>query len=162
MRLTTLALALLTGLAAAGAAAQDGAQDDGRAGYYYPPVTSSEVFERTLAPTPDANRAVRIGFVTQVTQQQLQSPATPRYVMFAKGGDADEMIVVALDDEVFASLFRARAVMAQLSAPARQTAFFVEKRMADVATFYDMLKIMGFTSLTLSDGVSWTHQVAFR
>lgn len=135
---------------------------DERTGYYYPPISSTEVFERTLAATPEANRAVRIGFVTQVTQQQLKVPATPRYVMFAKGAEAEEMIIVALDDEVFASLFRARAVMAQLSAPARQTAFFVEKQLADVATFYDMLKIMGFKSLTLSDGVRWTHQVTFR
>lgn len=135
---------------------------DERAGYYYPPITSTEVFERTLAATPDANRAVRIGFVTQVTQQQLQAPSTPRYVMFAKGGEAEEMIIMALDDQVFASLFRARAIMAQLSAPARQTAFFVEKHLDDVATFYDMLKIMGFKTLTLSDGVRWTHQVTFR
>lgn len=135
---------------------------DEREGYYYPPITSAEVFERTLAATPDANRAVRIGFVTQVTQQQLQAPSTPRYVMFAKGGEAEEMIIMALDDQVFASLFRARAIMAQLSAPARQTAFFVEKKLVDVATFYDMLKIMGFKTLTLSDGLRWTHQVTFR
>jgi len=133
-----------------------------RVGYYYPPITSTEVFERTLAPTPDASRAVRIGFVTQVTQQQLQAPSAPRYVMFAKGAEAEEVIIVALDDQVFASLFRARAIMAQLSSPARQTAFFVEKQLADVATFYDMLKIMGFVSLTLSDGVRWTHRVTFR
>ena len=161
MRAPTLAFALLA-LAAAfasPAAAQDG---DERAGYYYPLTTSTEVFSRTLAPTPDANRAVRIGFVTQVTQQQLQAPATPRYVMFAKGGDADEMIIIALDDQLFASLFRARAVMAQLSAPARQTAFFIEKQLAEIATFYDMLKIMGFKSLTLSDGISWTHRVEFH
>lgn len=145
-------LALCAGVAAA----------EERTGYYYPPITSSEVFERTLAATPDANRAVRIGFVTQVTQQQLQAPATPRYVMFAKGAEAEEMIIVALDDDVFATLFRARAVMAQLSAPARQTAFFIENKLADVATFYDMLKIMGFKNLTLSDGVRWTHQVTFR
>ncbi len=158
MRLPTLAFALFACATAFGALAQE----DTRAGYYYPPVTSEEMFERTLAATPAANRAVRIGFVTQVTQQQLQAPFPPRYVIFAKGGDATEMIVVALDDQVFATLFRARAIMAQLSAPARQTAFFVEQNLADVATFYDMLKIMGFKSLTLSDGVTWTHQVTFR
>jgi len=156
MRATPFLAFAMLACAAIGAAAQD------REGYYYPPITSTEMFERTLAPTPDASRAVRIGFVTQVTQQQLQAPATPRYVMFAKGAEAEEMIIVALDDHVFATLFRARAIMAQLSAPARQTAFFVEKQLADVATFYDMLKIMGFKTLTLSDGARWTHQVTFR
>lgn len=162
MRLHTLAFALFACAAASVAASVATANDDARAGYYYPPVTSVETFERTLAATPAANRAVRIGFVTQVTQQQLQAPSTPRYVIFAKGGEATEIIVVALDDQVFATLFRARAIMAQLSAPARQTAFFVEQNLADVATFYDMLKIMGFESLTLSDGVTWTHQVTFK
>lgn len=152
---TTIAFCIFAFLGSVAAAEE-------RVGYYYPPITSTEIFERTLAATPDADRAVRIGFVTQVTQQQLQAPATPRYVMFAKGAEAEEMIIVALDDHVFASLFRARAIMAQLSAPARQTAFFIEKQLADVATFYDMLKIMGFKTLTLSDGVRWTHQVTFR
>ena len=145
---------------ALGMAAAAGAQD--RAEYYYPPITSSETFDRTLAAAPAAERAVRVAFVTQVTRQQLTAPHPPRYAMFAKGARATELVIVALDDEVFSTLYRARAVMAQLSAPARTTDFFVQQELSDVATFYDMLKIMGFEELILSDGRHWSHRVAFR
>jgi hypothetical protein len=152
--LAALALSLVLPTATA-------ARAEGQEGYYYPPVTSTETFERTLAETPGADRATRIGFVTQVTAQQLQSPTPPRYAIFAKGAEAEEMIIVALEDGVFDTLFRARAVMAQLSAPARTTEFFVEQNLAAQATYYDMIKIMGFKSLTLSDGKTWSHRVDF-
>ena len=130
-------------------------------GYYYPPITSSESFARTLAEAPPAGREERIAFVTQFTREQLGLGYAPRFALLAKGGEAEELIIVALDDEVFRTLHRARAVMAQLSAPARMTEFFARNRVADVATFYDMLKLMGFRNLTLSDGVAWSHRVAF-
>lgn len=155
-RLLMLALVALGSLVAVSAPAEE------RADYYYPPVTSTEIFDRVLTPTPPADRNVRIGFVTQVTQQQLQAPFPARYTLFAKGSDAQELIIMALDDEVFRTLFRARGVMAQLTAPTRTTQFFVENNLSAVATFYDMLKIMGFKLLTLTDGVSWSHQVEFH
>lgn len=152
-RIFAAALALGIGVAAE-------AQE--RAEYYYPPITSSEVFDRTLAATPKADRAVRVAFVTQVTRQQLTAPHPPRYAIFAKGARATELAIVALDDGIFSTIYRARAVMAQLSAPARTTDFFVQQQLSDVATFYDMLKIMGFEELVLSDGRNWSHRVEFR
>ncbi|SDZ76271.1 hypothetical protein [Rubrimonas cliftonensis] len=153
MRLISLMFAALIAVAA---------HADDEEGYYYPPVTTSEVFERTLAEAPAADRAVRIGFVTQVTRQQLEHPTPPRFAVFAKGEQAQEMIVIALDRDVFSTLYRARAVMAQLSAPARTTEFFVRNAVSDRATFYDMVKLMGFATLTLSDGETWSHRVTFR
>ena len=152
--------ALALALALAAPAASEAADDE--EGYYYPPVGSEEVFDRALAEAPRASRAVRVGFVTQVTKQQFEQAYPPRFALFAKGSEAHELIVVALDDEVFATLQRARAVMAQLSASARSTQFFVENDLAAVATFYDMLKILGFQTLTISDGRGWSHRVLFR
>jgi hypothetical protein len=156
MRRAVLAAAMALG----GFCAQ--AQAPEREGYYYPPIGSTEVFARALAESVEGDRLTRIGFVTQFTTQQLAAPYPPRFALFAKGADADEMIIVALDDEIFVTLQRARGVMAQLSAPARATEFFARRRQSDQATFYDMLKVMGFASLTISDGRSWSHQVLFR
>lgn len=151
-----LALALSSLMAASAAA-----QDDSRAAYYYPPITSSETFDRVLAPPPPAGRDDRLGFLTHLTQLQAQLPYAPRYVIFAKGAQATEAIAVALDEDVFATLYRARAVMAQLSAPARETAFFRDAGIGAQATFYDLLRAMGFTSLTITDGRAWSHRVEF-
>jgi hypothetical protein len=157
MTRAALAYALSLCLLAAAVPASDDEE-----GYYYPPVGSSEVFDRTLAETPPAGPGVRVEFVTAVTRQQFEQAYSPRFALVIKGGAKDELIIVALDDSIFSTLFRARAVMAQLSASARTTEFFVKNRLSEVATFYDMLKIMGFRTLTLSDGESWSHRVEFR
>jgi hypothetical protein len=132
-------------------------------GYYYPEVGSEEVFERDIAGTPaSADRAVRVAFITQVTKAQLAAPESPRFAIFAKGGEAEHMIIVALDDEVFRTLYRARAVLAQLTANARGTEFFVQNEIASRATWFDLAKMLGFEDLVVSDGATWSHRVAFE
>ena len=105
---------------------------------------------------------MRIGFVNTVTKAQLEAPETPRFVMFAKGADARRLIMVALDDEVFKTLYRARAVMAQFTANLRGTEFFEQQGLTTAGTFYDMLQILDFESLTISDGETWSHRVYFK
>jgi hypothetical protein len=135
---------------------------DKQEGYYYPPVTSEEEFTRAIITAPPSNRNVRIGFVTTVTKAQLEAPETPRFVMFAKGENSRRLIMVALDDEVFKTLFRARAVMAQFTSNLRNTEFFLQQGLSTAGTFYDMLQILDFESLTISDGETWSHRVYFK
>lgn len=135
---------------------------DKQEGYYYPPVTSEEEFDRAIITAPPSNRNVRIGFVNTVTKAQLEAPETPRFVIFAKGGDGRRLIMVALDDEIFKTLFRARAVMAQMTANLRGTEFFVQQGLSTAGTFYDMLQILDFESLTISDGETWSHRIYFK
>lgn len=136
--------------------------EDRRVGYYYPPITSEEVFDRTLASAPKAIGSVRTAFITEVTKNQLKSPSKPRISIFAKGSKKQHLIVVALDDEVFDTLFRARAVMAQLTSHARTTPFFKKNGIQFDATWYDLAKILGFEDIVLSDGKTWSHKVAIK
>ena len=137
------------------------AAQDRHEGYYYPPVTSTEVFDRVIRETDRASKVARIDFVQSLTQSQLSAPEAPQFIFFAKGEDARDLIVVALNDDVFASLYRARAVMAQVTVNVRQGSFFVEQNLQFVATFYDLLQILEFDTLVLSDGTSWAHKVTF-
>jgi hypothetical protein len=148
----TFAVALLVSAAMAGE----------RENYYYPPVTSEEVFARTLTGVPPAGRAVRVGFTTQITTAQLRAPESPRFVVFAKGDEARHMIIVALDDQVFKTLFRARAVLAQLTSNLRGTPFFIENGFEARATWFDLARLLGFEDMVISDGVTWSHRVAFE
>lgn len=132
-------------------------------GYYYPSVGSEEVFARTLVRSDiQVSRAMRAGFVTQITKAQLAAADAPRFAVFAKGSEAEHMIVVALDDEVFRTIFRARAVLAQLTANARGTDFFINNGIETTATWFDLAKLLGFEDLVISDGASWSHRVIFR
>ncbi len=133
----------------------------GRDSYYYPPVNSEEVFARKIAAAPLTDRTVRVGFTTQITKAQLAAAESPRFVIFAKGDEAQHMIIVALDDEVFKTIYRARAVLAQLTSNARGAELFVNK-IRDDATWFDLIKLLRFEDLVISDGATWSHRVIFE
>lgn len=138
------------------------AADDRREGYYYPAVTSEEVFDRTIGTAPKAVPAIRTAFITQITKGQLASPTKPRIAIFSKGSEAQHMIVVALDDDVFSTLFRARAIMAQLTSNSRATPFFKKNGIQFNGTWFDLAKLLGFEDIVLTDGKSWSHIVIIQ
>ncbi|MEM8655224.1 MAG: hypothetical protein AAGF36_10800 [Pseudomonadota bacterium] len=130
-------------------------------GYYYPEVSSTEDFTRVIREAPDSSKGVRVEFVTNLTVAQLAAPESPRFVFFAKGSDAKHLNVIALDDDVFSTLFRARAVLAQMTSNMRNNDFFRTQELQFVATFFDLLQLMEFDTLVISDGETWSHQVNF-
>ena len=130
-------------------------------GYYYPEVTSTEEFTRVIRQAPPSSKDVRVGFVTSLTVAQLAAPESPRFVFFAKGADAKHLNVIALDDDVFSTLYRARAVLAQMTSNLRNNEFFRQQNLESVVTFYDFLRFMDFETLVISDGETWAHQVNF-
>lgn len=138
------------------------AAEDERAGYYYPPVGSDEVFEREIGQGPPTDRAVRVAFINEVTRAQTEEPSKPRIAIFAKGAEAQHMIVTALDDEVFRTLFRARAVLAQMTAAARRTEFFVDAGINLHATWFDLAKLLGFEDIVITDGATWSHRIVLK
>lgn len=133
--------------------------DQRHEGYYYPEITSREIYAARAAAMPDATRSTRVAFVTALTQQQLGKPYTPPFAVFAKGERAEKMIVVSLGDHGFRSIYQARGLLAQLTAVARTTPLLREMRVDEVFTFFDLLKLMGFEQLTVSDGETFAHQV---
>ena len=159
--MTRILLAAVIAVSLAAASLGGAASAAGRDSYYYPPVESEEVFARDLAVAPPAGRNVRVGFTTQITKAQLAAPESPRFVIFAKGDEAQHMIIIALDDQVFKTIYRARAVLAQLTANVRGAEFFVNKIRYD-ATWFDLAKMLRFEDLVISDGETWSHRVIFE
>ncbi len=129
------------------------------AGYYYPPPQSSEIYKARAETAPGVGRVTRLGFVTGITKQQIEASYAPRYAVFAKGDGGQKMIVVALDSEIMDTLFRGRAVLAQLTAQARLSPLFSQLGVQDHFTFFDLAKLLGFELITISDGATWTHQI---
>jgi hypothetical protein len=130
-------------------------------GYYYPEVTSEESFDRVVRSADGAGKTVRIDFVNMLTTAQLDAPESPRFVFYAKGEGAETLILTALDDAVFSTLYRARAILAQLTVSVRQGGFFQAEDLQYVATFYDLLQLLQFEELVITDGETWTHRVDF-
>jgi hypothetical protein len=158
-----LMAAMMAGLSAA-ARADDAtkASDDSHVDYYYPTPDSSEIYYARVQTLMESDRSRRIGFVTGLTKQLLAQRYDPGYAIFAKGDDADKLIIVALESGRFDTIYRARALLANLTAVARLTPFFQQYTLADQATFLDLMKLLGFTQVTISDGAKFAHQIEIR
>jgi hypothetical protein len=135
------------------------AAEDRHAGYYYPEAMTREVYEARVQTFPQADRKRRVAFVTGFTAQMRNRPHAPTWAMFAKGAGAEKLIIVALQDGPLDTLFRARAVLAGMTATARLLPIFNELGGQDVLTFFDLAKMLGFTQITVSDGRHFSHQV---
>ncbi len=153
--------ALLLGMPLADANSQE-ISDDRHAGYYYPEPQTTEIYTARVVTLPESDRVRRLGFVTGLTQQLLSTPYSPEYAVFAKGSEAEKMIIVALEEGKYDTLYRMRALMAVMTAQSRMSTFFQENTLAAHATFYDLLKMLGFTQLTITDGDSFAHQVTIE
>jgi hypothetical protein len=156
-----VAVALLL-VAPLGVAMAQEVSDDRHAGYYYPEPQTTETYTARVVTLPDSDRVRRIGFVTGLTQQLLTAPYPPEYAVFAKGSEAEKMIIVALVDGRYDTLYRMRALMAMMTAQSRLSPFFQQNTLAEHATFYDLLKMLGFKQLTITDGDQVAHQVTIE
>ncbi len=152
-RVLLIALAMAMSLGGAAHAAER------HVGYYYPEPQTSEIYKARAQVLPDAKRALRIGFVTGLANQLLGQSYAPTQAIFAKGTDAEKMIIVAFQDGQIDTIYRARALFANLTAVARVMPLFQEYGVQDWFTFFDLAKMLGFQQITISDGRDFAHRV---
>ena len=152
---------VLTCLLLAACAAPAAGAEERHVGYYYPELTSQEVYQSRARMAREAGRNERIGFTVATINRMLSRPYPPPYIIFAKGEDAEKLIIVALDERM-ATLYRARAVLAQLTAEARATDLFRNLAVDDYYTFFDLARLLGFQEITVSDGLEWAHRIELR
>jgi hypothetical protein len=148
--------------ATAPAAAPKAAGDDRYIGYYYPKPTATETFESSMQTIAGAERAQRVQFVTVVSQGTIQSAYRVPYAVFAKGEKADRLIIVGMQQGELNTIYRMRALLANMTTMSRLSPFFQERTVAEDATFFDLLKLLGFRELTITDGEKTTLQVTIK
>ena len=147
---------------AAPAAAKAAPAEERYVGYYYPKPTSTETYTSQLQTIAGVDRAQRIQFVTVVSQGTLQSTYRVPYAVFAKGEKGDHLIIVGLSSGELNTIYRIRALLANMTTMSRTSPFFQEHTVAEDATFFDLLKLLGFHDVTVTDGDKLTHQVTIK
>ena len=145
-----------------GSAASNGSAEDRHVGYYYPPPGSQETYTARSRTLEEANRSLRLGFVTGVAQQLQSRPYPPTAAMFAKGAEAEKLIIVALEDGRIDTIYRARALFANLTAVSRTTPMFQDFGVEELFTFFDFAKMLGFAQITITNGRDFAHQVVLE
>ena len=160
MRQTVKLGFLAIGLLALAVSSTEAAENDDRhAGYYYPEPESIEVYRARSRPLDDASRRHRIGFVVSVVNDALARPYPPPVSVFAKGNEAEKLIIVSNVDGRLDTLYRVRAYLATLTSSARVTPIFRQLKVEDRFTFLDLAKMLGFEQVTISDGRNFAHQI---
>ena len=66
------------------------------------------------------------------------------------------MIIVGMGAWI-GSIYQARALLAMMTAQARQTPIFREYKVQTVFTFFDLANMLGFERITVTDGKSFAH-----
>lgn len=142
--------------------AQSRRQADHHVGYYYPRPRSRETYHARSRVQADATRGSRLAFVTALTSQMLTNPYPPPFAIFAKGDKANKLIIVGLSRNSFNTLYRMRGLLAILTASARLTPLFREYEVQTFFTFFDLVRMLGFKQITVTDGDKFAHQILLR
>ncbi len=132
---------------------------DSHAGYYYPEAQTTETYISPLSTIASVSKRSRVGFTVGLNAKQLKRSYPPGYHLFAKGGQAQKLIIIATEEGRYNTLYRLRALMASLTATARKSPLFTETDSPEELNFLDLCKLAGFTQVTISNGKDVTHQI---
>ena len=156
-----LAAVLLMGVVSVSATADENGQDR-HVGYYYPEPAYKEEYQARANMLPDMDKGRRIDFVVSIVSGMHNRPYPPPYAIFAKGGEAEKMIIVANQAGTLDTLYRAKALLATMTGIARGMPIFREQHVESILTFLDLLKMLGFDRVTVSDGDTFAHQIDIK
>jgi hypothetical protein len=134
-------------------------EQSGHEGYYYPKPQTLEHYVSSAITLGDSDKVRRQGFVIGMTKQLLDGKYAPGFAIFAKGAQSEKLIIVGMVDGQLNTVYRARALLAELTAVARSTPFFQQNTQPEQSTFFDFMKLLGFHQITITDGRAFAHQV---
>ena len=133
--------------------------EDRHAGYYYPQPEIIEEYEARAPHLPESDRGRRLTFVSGIIRQIADEPYPPTYAIFAKGAEAEKLIIVGVRDGFYDTLYRTRALLAALTSLSRGTPLFQELDPEQHYTFFDLCYMLGFQQLTITNGREFAHQI---
>jgi hypothetical protein len=133
--------------------------EDSHVGHYYPQPEIIEVYEARAPVLTESDRGKRLTFVSGIIRQIADEPYPPTYAIFAKGENAEKLIIVGVRDGFYDTLYRTRALLAALTSLSRATPLFRELDPEQRYTFFDLCYMLGFQQLTITNGREFAHQV---
>ncbi|MEM7302586.1 MAG: hypothetical protein AAF468_16015 [Pseudomonadota bacterium] len=157
MKLSTVFAAICTAVFIA--SVLPASAQDRHAGYYYPAAATEETYEARVDQLHNTTKRSRVGFTVGLNAKQLSRGYAPAYHVFAKGVDSEKLIIIAVEDNRYDTLYRLRALAASLTATARTSPLFSRLQSPENLTFYDLCKMAGFKQLTLSNGRDVSHRI---
>ena len=142
--------------------AGSGSAAETHAGYYYPAPQTYELYVSPLPMLRDVTKLSRVGLLVGLNARQYKRAFAPGYHMFGKGEYSEKLIIVAVEKDRYQTLFQLRALLASMSSMARTSPLFAQTGSAENLNFLDLLKIAGFSQLTLTNGIDVSHRISIK
>ncbi len=129
--------------------------------------------DRLYFPKPSVTRTViaQSGLIQEASPLNRQNladfmnveisnrPYPPHMSVQVLGVKGEALLITAHQNDFINSTYRAEAAMARFSSLTRTMPVFVQSGIGPYVNFTDMLAMLGFKALILSDGVAFAYQV---
>jgi hypothetical protein len=135
---------------------------DGSVGYYYPAPNNVESYKARMRVHINTNRFARNNIIKMITNEFLSKPHPPRFVIFTKGTLSEKLIIVSMVKGYLDTTYRARALLEAMTKVVRRSPLFKDIKSETVLNFFDLIRILGFKKITVSDGDKFSYQVSLR
>ncbi len=135
------------------------AAEDSHAGYHYPTPQTRESYVARAPALQNITKRSRVAFTVGLNSQQNKRSFAPGYHIFVKGARAEKLIIVAVGDGRYDTLFRLRALLASLTADARTSPLFQQAPNPENLNFLDLCSAIGIKRVTLTDGDKIAHRI---
>ena len=86
-------------------------------------------------------------------------PYPQDFDIFPKGAEAQKLIIVSKRAGRLDTVYRVRGLLASMTSVARTMPIFVNYQVETFFTFLDLLKMLGFQQVTVTDGDAFAHQI---
>lgn len=128
------------------------------AGYLYPAPNGSEVVSSIVADTLETPPfEVRVQLVTRLTQLLGARPYPPLALPATEGDDQTTLVFLDSGGLDVSTPYEARAMVAQMSAAVRNNPLFEQYGVENYARIFDLLKIVGFERVVITNGDDFAY-----
>lgn len=126
---------------------------------FFPDISITETNVATSIQVDPQSGLMRQDFADYINLKTADKPYPPQVSAQLLGENGEALLITAHNNNFISTKYRARAAMARFSSITRTMPVFVENGIGPYVDFVDMLHMVGFKALILSDGNDFSYQV---
>jgi len=137
-----------------------GKELDGHQFYPTPKVIENHKSRRRVLTS--TQNETRIAFVNNILRAFIQRDAQERVLVFAKGKNVENMIIMDSVDGNLSTIFKVRAFIEVLPVLLRNTPIYRKFKNSEIPPFFDLAKMNGFKTVTFTDGDKYSFRFILK
>ena len=129
---------------------------------FYPTPKVIENYKSRRRVLTSTQNETRIAFVNNILRAFIQRDAQERVLVFAKGKNVENMIIMHSVDGNLSTIFKVRAFIEVLPVLLRNTPIYRKFKNSEIPPFLDLAKMNGFKTITFTDGDKYSFRFILK